>query len=699
MHLSIDRCKAGAVAEGLDSKEFGEVLGMRSVQVWVMVLFGGGLAATVAMAQIHETPTAGSTAADYQAKCSACHGASLEGSGAPSLKGVPFVKRWEAVGPDGLAEYIQKAMPPGASAPMNLAEAQGLARYIMEQNGTGGLARTEEPTKPIASQASDEIAKAAQERLAAIASKLTPVTDAMLRKSAGDDWLVWRGNTDATGYSELTQINRSNVSRLRMVWSKSLGPGSNGVSPLEHDGVIFIHAGGHIAALDALTGDTIWKRQSAAPPRRLTQPRGLALYDDAIYASTVGNHVLALDARTGSLLWDTFLGDQGVATAAPLVANGRVFQGVANCARTGLKCYLVALDAKTGSELWRFQTVPDDKAPGSESWGGAPAAERSGAGVWTAPSYRYEDDRVIFGTGNTYAVSTILRANPKKPAPALYSNTTLSLDAGTGKPNWHFQHVQGDVWDEDWAFERMLVPDPKGSGRQVAITMGKLGIIDALDQKSGKYLWSYDYGIQDLVTRIDPKTGVKTSDARKIPSVDSMTSACPYAGGVRNWPATAYDPARKLLIVPALDSCMELKIDESNPSGGLWSPTPRAGSENRFGRITAIDLATGREAWDVAERSPIASAALATAGGLVFVGFRDRWFRALDSDTGKTLWQTRLADTPNAFPITYSVNGRQFVAIVTGAGTYVDGFVAHLTPEIESSTGDPTLWVFEVSEH
>lgn len=663
--------------------------------MWAVAPLGGIFAATVAVAQLHEEVTSRPAVNDYAAQCSSCHGVSLQGASAPTLKGVAFKKRWEAVGLEGLAEYIRSSMPPGASEPLDPAVAKDIAAFVLDQNNVGGSAAVEDPAATPFASMSDTYSRSANERLSTIAGKLTPVTDAMLRQPAGDDWLTWRGGADATGYSQLAKINRSNVARLRLVWSKSLGPGSNGITPLAHDGVIFVHAGGQIAALDALTGDTIWKHQRSAPPRRLSQPRGLALYGNAVYAGTVDNHVLALDVRTGTLLWDKFLGSTGAITAAPLVANGKVFQGVANCARTGFRCFMAALDARTGDELWRFYTVPDDNAMGSRSWGSVRASERGGAGIWTAPSYRYDSDQVIFGTGNTYAVSAILRDNPKNPSAALFTNTTVSLDSRTGKPVWYFQHFSGDVWDMDWAYERMLITDPRGR-EPVVITMGKIGILDAMDQKSGKYLWSYDYGIQNLVTKIDPRTGAKAFDATKIPSDNALTRACPFAGGVRNWPATSYDPARKLLIIPALDSCMEFKIDAATNSGGVWNVTLRPGSDGKFGRVTAVDLSTGKKVWDIAQRSPLASSVLATAGGVAFVGSRDRWFKALDSSTGETLWQTRLSDTPNSTPITFAVGRRQFVAVVTGGGTYQDGFVAQLTPEIEPSIGDPTLWVFEV---
>lgn len=645
-----------------------------------------------------ETVAAGGGASIYSAKCALCHGQSLQGGGGPTLKSAAFKAKWGSAGVDGLADFIARSMPPAADPPLEVGTAKALASYLLAENGVGaqpagGQAEASSPA-PAPAAFVDDIYRAAGERLKAVAARLRPVTDMMLRHEAGDDWLVWRGSTNALGYSQLSQINRSNVGRLRLIWSKSLGSSTNGIGPLEHDGVIFLHGGGHIAALDALTGDTIWKREDKAVPRGLSQPRGMALYGDALYASTVDNHLMALDARTGALRWDKVIGDKSSLTSAPLVANGRVFQGGAVCFGKGMRCFMAAFDAKSGEELWRFDTIPGDNAPGAESWGGAPASERGGAGVWTAPSYDYANNQIVFGTGNTYLVNTLLKKDPGKPEAALYTNSTLKLDARTGRLAWHFQHFPGDVWDEDWAFERMIAKDPRGSGRQVAMSMGKLGVLEALDIKSGKYLWSYDYGIQDIITAIDPVTGAKTINLHKIPGEGRTTKACPFAAGVRNWPATSYDPRGGVLFIPALDSCMEVTIDSSSIAGSVWKVTPRPGSNDKFGRVTAVDLRTGKTLWENRRRAPEASAVLATAGGLLFEGSRDRWFRALDSGTGETLWQTRLNDTPNSFPITYAVQGRQYVAIVTGGGTYQDNFVAHLTPEIEASTGGPALWVF-----
>lgn len=663
----------------------------------LLPIAGALVLAGVAFAGNSSPPASTAVASVYGVKCAACHGPSLQGGSAPPLKGANFSVKWTDAGEGALAEHIARTMPPGANEPLDAVTAQQLASYLMAQNGAASdtSAKASEASAPIVQ---DATAHAAEARLQALAGKLTPVTDAMLRETPKADWLVWRGSSASLGFSTLSQISRSNVARLRLVWSKTLGPGTNSIAPLAHDGVIFLTGGGRITAIDAVSGDTIWKRDDKSAPRGVSQPRGVALYGHALYASTVDNHVMALDARSGALLWEQVIGDQTATTAAPLVANGRVFQGAAVCFAKGMRCFMAALEATSGKELWRFSTVPGDGEPGSDSWNGVPASERGGAGIWAGASYDYTKDQVVFGTGNTYAVSTILKRDPRKPAAALYTNTTLKLDARTGKPAWYYQHVGGDVWDEDWAFERMIVTDPRGGGKPIVMTMGKLGILDALDLETGKYLWSIDLGMQDIVKGINPHTGVKTVDADKIPAEGKPVSACPYAGGVRNWPSTAYDPQTSLLFVPILDACMEVVLDKSLIEQSAWKVKPRPGSDDKFGRIAAIDLRTGRTVWDIRRRSPEASAVLATAGGVVFEGSRDRWFRALDARTGKTLWQIRLSDTPNSFPITYSAGGRQYIAVITGGGTYLDMLVSHLTPEIEPSTGRPALWVFALDK-
>jgi len=651
----------------------------------VLALMACPVAATVSSpdAADREAQNKPAVAEIFQSKCAACH----------ANMGPIIQSKWADASLGDLAKFVRNTMPPGAVEPLDEATASNLASYMLEL-GKASLAASAE--------FEDDFSRAAKARLRATVERLTPVTDDMLRSPPIGDWLVWRGDVNATGFSRLGKIDRSNVKRLRLVWSKTLGQGTNGIAPLAHDGVLFVYGGGRISAIEATSGDTIWSRSAPTTRRDITQPRGVALYGNALFASTIDNHVMALDVRTGRLLWDRHVISPGrfTFTAPPLVANGRVFQSAAMCAFKGSRCFMTALDAVTGTELWRTYTVPGKGDPGSESWGGAPDDMRSGAGAWTGASYDFARDQVLFGTGNSYALSTILGNDPKNRSAALFSNSTLKLDARSGRIVWYNQHFPGDIWDEDWAYERTIIKDPRGSDRPVVVTIGKLGILDALDLETGRYLWSTDMGFQDLVTHIDRKTGVKTIDADKLPVTGQTRDVCPFAGGVRNWPATSYDPDRSLMFVSTLDACMKFTIHAASQSH--WSQSQqstyavkfRPGSDHQLGGAMAIDMRTGNVAWAVRHRADPASALLATKGGLVFAGTRDRWFRARDVDTGNTLWEVRLTDTPNSFPITFMADGKQYVAVVTGGGTYLDGFVSHLTPEIEPSTGKTALWVF-----
>lgn len=645
------------------------------------------------------TAVGSGTAELYVAACARCHGTALNGGSAPPLQGPSFAQKWTEAGPAALADFIHEKMPPEAPARLDPATAKALAEFVLAA-GAVTARMTLNDGDGIDADRADDVTLAARARLSHVAQGLTPVTDAMLQAPPPEDWLLWRGDVNALGFSRLTQITPANASQLRLVWSKTLGPGTNAIAPLAHDGVLFVHGGGKVWAIDADSGDTIWSYVDTATPGGVRQPRGIALYGNAVYASLVNNHTVALDARSGTVLWDHATTDrngakEGTFTAPPLVANGRVYQGAAQCAHLSARCYMVALNATTGEQLWRTYTVPGDGDAGSQSWGGARAAQRGGGGIWVGPSFDYARDQIVFGTGNSYALRTLLRNDPRRPVDALYTNTTLKLDAKTGRIVWHFQHMPGDVWDLDWSFERMVIDDPRGSRRPVVINLGKIGILDALDYETGRYRWSIDLGYQNIVTRIDARSGAKTVDTARIPLGGSVAEACPYAEGVRNWPSTSYDPGRGLLFVAMeLDTCMRWKVDPTNPVQFSSSVIPRPGSKHLYGGWSAIDLKSGRTVWIDQRRTQQASAMLATAGGVVFEGSRDRWFRARDSATGTVLWNVRLSDTPNSFPITYAVRGRQYVAVVTGGQTYLDGTLGHLTPEIEPSLGRMTLSVF-----
>jgi alcohol dehydrogenase (cytochrome c) len=521
-----------------------------------------------------------------------------------------------------------------------------------------------------------------------------PVTDSMLASPLAADWLTWRRTQDGLGYSPLDDIDASNVARLALAWSLALPPGPNAATPLVHDGVIYVHSfGDHVQALDAATGDELWHYARELPSTvRPTVKRNLALYGDKVYFGTSDVHVVALDAQTGAVVFDRPIAAAGSGFAlsgGPLVARGRVMQGVNGQAPGG--AYIVGLDAETGEEVWRFYSIARPGEPGGDTWNGVPLEQRTGGSVWTAGSYDAERNLALFGPAPTYDTGPLRdpAARPGVTNEALYTNATIALRPEDGTLVWHFQHVPNDQWDFDWAFERQLLRfTVDGRERTVVITAGKEAVYDALDADGGRYLFSIDLGLQNIITAIDPRTGAKRVDPSLVPSREAPIVVCPHAGGAKSWIPAAIDPESKVLFVPLVESCMDLTPVPADQRGSLstgvrWTIRPRLDTDGMYGRLQAIDLATRRTLWTARQRAPQTSGVLATAGGLVFAGSLDRRFTAYDATSGKALWQTRLSDVPSAAPISYAASGKQYVAMVVGYGTAHAMTFPMLTPEID----------------
>jgi alcohol dehydrogenase (cytochrome c) len=535
----------------------------------------------------------------------------------------------------------------------------------------------------------------------------SPVTDEMLTNPSPDDWLSWRRTRDGLGFSPLSQINKRNVGTLQLAWSLSLPPGPNTSTPLVHDGVIYAHSfGDHVQALDAATGDELWHYARELPSTfRPTVKRNMALYDDKLYVGTSDVHVVALDAKTGAVVWDTAIASEGSGfglTGGPLVARGKVMQGVNGQAPGG--AYIVALDAASGKEAWRFYSIARPGEPGGDSWNGLPLEKRTGGSVWTAGSYDAERNVALFGPAPTYDTGPLrdLVAKPGVTNDALYTNATIALDPDTGRLVWYFQHVPNDQWDFDWAFERQIVTlTVEGRRRRVVLTAGKEAIYDAIDiDDAGRYLFSIDLGLQNLITAIDARTGAKTIDPKLVPSREGAITVCPHAGGAKSWIPGSINPATRVLFVPLVESCMDLTPVPLEQRGSLstgvrWTIRPRLDSDGRYGRIQAIDLETRKTLWTERQRAPQTTGVLATAGGIVFAGALDRVLTAYDDATGKALWQAKLNDVPSSAPISFGANGKQYVAMTVGHGSAHALTFPMLTPEIDLPiVRSATIWVF-----
>jgi alcohol dehydrogenase (cytochrome c) len=538
--------------------------------------------------------------------------------------------------------------------------------------------------------------------------KIRPVTDALLTKVPDGEWLLWRRTYEAFGFSPLKKINKSNVNELRVAWTWSLPNGPNESTPVVHDGVLFVQSyGDKVQALDAATGDLLWQYSRRLPAGIAPSiKRGVGIYGMRIYITTSDAHLVALDVKTGKVVFDAVAADTKKGyriTNGPLIARGKVLVGTTGRAEGGN--YIAGFDAETGKEDWRFYTIARPGEPGGNSWNGLPLEKRNGASVWIPGSYDPVHNLALFGTGNTYDTGP-LRDTVNQSGinnDGLYLDSTLALDPVTGRLAWHFQHQANGQWDLDWAFERMVVPMPvKGDTQNVVATAGKQAIFDMLDPETGKYLGSYDLGLQNVVTAIDPKTGAKTVDASLVPGDGKTKMICPHVSGGRGWMPTSFEPTTRTLILPIVEACMDLVPVPDGERGSLstgvrWTVRPRPGSDGKYGRLQAINLETKKSLWIDRQRAPVTTGTLVTAGGLVFVGSLDRMLSGHDAATGALLWKTRLNDVPSSAPISFAANGQEYVAVIVGPGGYQSDSYNALVPEIQNPPDHgAAIWVFEV---
>ena len=660
--------------------------------------------------------------AAYRRHCASCHGDNLDdGPFAPPLRGIAFREKWRVRPVEALLAETAATMPQDRPGALGDETYVALTAFMLQENGVEA-GPAELPSDPAAlamlspgwtSQGGGLSAGVVLPPVPARRNPLDairPVTDAMLKRPDDGDWLLWRRTYDASGYSPLDRIDRSNVGRLRVAWSWALPPGPNESTPIVHDGVLFVHGyGDRVQALDAAAGDLLWEYARRLP--RDVAPslkRGMAIYGERLYVPTSDLHVVALDVRTGDVEWERQVADPESRmrmTGGALAAGGTVMVGTTGRAAGGN--YVVGLDLETGDERWRFRTIPPPDAPGGNSWNGLADEDRNGGSVWIPGSYDPASNLAFFGPGNTYDTGPLRDPVGRDGITndALYLDTTLAIRPDTGELAWHFQHQANGQWDLDWAFERQIVELPVGGvPTSVVVTAGKQAIFDIVETGSGRYVSSIDLGLQNGITGIDPVTGEKFVDPRLIPGDGETKMVCPHVGGGRSWSPTAYDPETKIVYVPIVEACMDLVPVAEDERGSLstgvrWTVRPRPESDGNYGRVEAVNLETQETVWIARQRAPQTTGALATAGGLLFAGALDRRLSAYDAATGERLWATRLDDVPNAPPITFAADGRQYVAAITGAGGYLTGAYSIMAPEIRNpSDRGATLWVFEAPD-
>ncbi len=500
-----------------------------------------------------------------------------------------------------------------------------------------------------------------------------PVTDAVLQNPDDGDWLSWRRTLDGQGYSPLDEITAENVGELRLAWSWGLESGVSQTTPIVRDGVMFVANPGNIVhALDGATGSLLWeyRYELDAQRRAGAQMRSLAIYEDLILLNTVDAHMVGIDANTGEERWKTEIGTAPgyTFTSGPIVANGTIVTGLTGCGRYREEtCYIVGLDGRSGRELWRTSTVALPGERGGDTWSDLPTMFRAGGDAWIPGSFDADTGLIYWGTAQAKPWA---RAQRGTDGDALYTNSTLALNPATGELEWYFQHIPGDSHDMDETFERVLVDY---DGRQSVFTMGKLAILWENDRTTGELVNASDLGYQNLFD-INPQSGQAVYREGMVQTIGDITYFCPSTGGFKSLRAMSFHPGLEAFYVPLNLNCETaafLPVEQRPGGGGTGGVRdkeyhfhPR--SPDHIGELQSVDMRTGETRWRQRRRTPINTAALATAGGVVFAGDWDRYVMAYDADTGDELWQTRLPQMTNGFPISYEADGTQYVAIGTG---------------------------------
>ena len=627
-------------------------------------------------------------AGKFAANCAACHGVNLEGTTlGPLLSGRPFLQRWGDRTPSLLFSNIKANMPPGGNEGISDADYLAITAHILDTNGVDAItaALTASTDFTIADNASELVANRQQSEPPApegitVAgnvddySPFVPVTDAMLEAPDPADWPMIRRSYDAHSFSPLDQINTANVDSLSLEWVWNMHEGDSEPSPLVYKGIIYlINPGNVIQALDGKTGELIW--ENWAGPANRQDMRNIAIYNDKIIQATTDARLIALDARTGEQVWETAVADntQGFENSSgPIVADGRVILGLAGCARY-IKddCYISAHDANTGELAWRFNTIAKANEPGGDTWGELDDIFRAGGETWITGSYDPDLKLTYWGTAQQkpwVPVSRHLTINDE----GLFTNSTVAINTDDGTLNWHFQHVPAEALDLDEVFERVLV---NRGGEKLVFSLGKYGILWKSDRVTGEFKGYKETVFQNAFTDIDAVTGrVTYREDIQNAKLNEWTSACPSSAGGKDWHSMTYHEPSGLMIAPLSQTCLENAAREValvQGGGGLAASRKffeMPGTDGNLGKIGAYNVDTMEEIWSHQQRASFHTGTMSTAGDLVFVGDLDRRFKALNARTGKLLWETRLGTSVQGHPVSFAIDGKQYIAVTSAVG-------------------------------
>jgi alcohol dehydrogenase (cytochrome c) len=578
-------------------------------------------------------------------------------------------------------------MPPGGNEGLSGADYLNIVAHILETNGVDS---TDEPLTAdtnftIVENISEIVAQrktpgpVAPEGLTVAGNteefvNFIPLTEEMLRNPDPADWPMHRRNFYGHSYSPLDEINTDNVKNLRLEWVWNMHEGDSEPAPLVYNGIIYlINPGNVIQALDGKTGELIWEHWTG--PANRQDMRNIAMYEYKIIQATTDARLVALDARSGEQLWETSVADntKGFSNSSgPIVADGKIIQGLAGCARyIPEDCYVSAYDADTGALLWQFETVAEVGEPGGDTWGDLDNIFRAGGETWITGSYDPDLNLTYWGTAQQKPWVPVSRHMTIFDV-GLYTNSTIAVNTNTGELDWFFQHVPAEALDLDEVFERVLV---NRGDEKLVFSLGKYGILWKNDRVSGEFKGYTETVFQNAFSHINPETGEVTyrQDIQNA-QLNEWTSACPSSTGGKDWHSMTYHPPSGLMIAPLSQTCLENAAREValvQGGGGLAASRKffeMPGTDGNLGKVGAYNLDTMEEVWSHQQRASLHTGTISTGGDLVFVGDLDRRFKALDVNNGDVIWETRLGTSVQGHPVSFAIDGKQYIAVTTALG-------------------------------
>jgi len=523
-------------------------------------------------------------------------------------------------------------------------------------------------------------------------------------RSEPQNWLTYYGAYDGQRYSPLDQIDTENVQRLKLAWVFSFSPqglhaGQSTYAfenaPIIVDGVMYTSGwDGWVWALDAKTGQLLWQYKHAIPFDTSlccgNVNRGVAVGNGKVYVCTLNAHVLALDATTGALVWDVTSGDVRAGeslTIAPLLVKDRVVVGSSG-GEFGVRGHLDAYDMETGERVWRCYTVPKPGEPGSETWPAESEAwARGGGNCWITGTFDPDTNLLYWGTGNPAPDFD----GEVRPGDNLHTDSVIAVDADTGEIRWHYQCTPHDLWDYDSNMECILFEQ---DGRKLLAHFDKNGYCFVLDRTNGERVRIFPF-----VDRIT--WGEITPDGQVTPRIypdkeGEEVHFYPGPAGAKEWTHAAYSQKTGLLYVPVQDTgaTVARRRREFKESIPYWGAAVVVDAEDMAGSVSAFDPSTGQEVWRWRNDLPMCASVLATGGDLVFAGTPAGQFVALDARSGDLLWQFNCGSGHHSSPSTYSVDGKQYLAVPVGWGAWVEGFL----PGMMGGPHGQAMFVFSLPE-